>query len=453
MNIVKEIKNFFAKYKLLNKNSHFLVGFSGGADSMLLLYCLNELRKELKFKLSALHINHGWRGEESDNEQKVCEEFCKKYKINFYCENLGKEIKQDENSARIARYILFKTYAQKLNANVVLTAHNSTDVIETFIYRLAKGMGATGAMSIPEIRDDGDFIICRPLLNISSSKIRTECQNLGLKYNIDSSNNNNKYKRNLIRNEILPQLKKINPEFESAILGFIENLKSNNKIIEEFCQKNCDYVIQDNKIITPDFIPFSEDIKRVIIYKYLKNNGFEPEKKIILDMLKQIEKNFNKPNGKKYSVKNSQTSKNEVSFFCSKSECYFIFSKTKEKIYKKYEKKIGKPFIISLYEGGKIPESDDLSTIININAFKYPLELRTKKAGDVIQPFSHKTTTKLKDYFIEKKIPEHKRDEIPLLCSGKEVLWAIGVGISEKLRADLSDSKNCRLVKYKKQAE
>ncbi len=94
-----------------------------------------------------------------------------------------------------------------------------------------------------------------------------------------------------------------------------------------------------------------------------------------------------------------------------------------------------------------------MSAIININAFKYPLELRTRKAGDVIQPFSHKTTIKLKDYFIEKKIPEHKRDEIPLLCSRKEVLWAIGVGLNEKLRADLSDPKSCRLFKYKKQAE
>ncbi|MBQ7450577.1 tRNA lysidine(34) synthetase TilS, partial [bacterium] len=84
------------------------------------------------------------------------------------------------------------------------------------------------------------------------------------------------------------------------------------------------------------------------------------------------------------------------------------------------------------------------------NAFKFPLELRARKSGDLIQPFSHKSKIKLKDYFISQKIPEHKRDEIPLLCSGKEVLWAIGIGLSEKLRANLSDTKNCKIIKYKK---
>ena len=452
MDIVNQIKIFFDRYKLLNKTSCFLVGFSGGADSMLLLYCLNEMRKKYGFKLFALHINHGWRGKESDREQKNCENFCKKYKIDFYCEHLSKEIKKDENSARIARYILFKTYAQKLGANAVLTAHNSTDVVETFIYRLAKGMGSTGAMSIPEIRDEGDFLICRPLINVSSSEIRNKCKKLGLEYNTDSSNSDNKYKRNLIRNEILPQLEKINPEYENAILGFIENLKSNNKIIDEFCYKNCDDAIKDNKIITPDFVSFSDDIKRVIIYKYLKNNGFEPEKKIILSMLEQIEKNSDKPNGRKYSIKNTED-KTNFSFFCSESECYFIKKKYPKKLYKKYDKKLGKPFNLTKYNGEKIPKSSDFSAVINTSALEFPLELRTRKNGDVIQPFSHSSKIKLKDYFIEKKIPEHKRDEIPLLCHGKEVLWAIGVGLNEKLRADLSDPKNCRLIEYKKQAE
>ena len=450
MDIINTIKNFFDRYKILNKKSHFLVGFSGGADSMLLLYLLNNLKKEYKYKLSALHINHGWRGEESDREQKKCENFCKKYKIDFYCERLNEEIKKDENSARIARYILFRNYAQKLGANVVLTAHNSTDVVETFIYRLAKGMGSIGAMSIPEIRDEGNFKICRPLINVSSLEIRKECKKLGLNYNIDSSNADNKYKRNLIRNEILPQMEKINPEYESAILGFIENLKSNNKIIEEYCYKNCDEVIKDNKIITQDFVSFSEDIKRVIIYKYLKSNGFDPEKKIILSMLEQIEKNSDKPNGRKYSIKNSENNKTDFSFFCSKNECYFIKQKYPQKLYKKYEKKLGKPFCLNEYKGEKIPKSTDFFAVINTSALEFPLELRTRKNGDIIQPFSHNSKVKLKDYFIEKKIPEHKRDEIPLLCHGKEVLWVIGVGINEKLRADITNLKMCKIIKYLK---
>ena len=448
MDISNAIKNFLKKYKLLNKDTHFLIGFSGGADSMLLLYYLKLLQKDYNFRLSALHINHDWRGEESDNEEKVCEKFCKDNSIDFYSAKLKGDIKKDENSARIARYDLFNKYAKKVKANAILTAHNSTDAVETFLYRLAKGMGTNGAESIPEVRKAVYCYIYRPLLTVSSKDIRNECKKLKLKYNIDSSNENNKYKRNLIRNEILPYLKKINPKFEDSILNFIENLKSNNRLLDNFYFENCDKIIIDNKIKTQDFIGFSEDIKRVIIYKYLRNNDFEPDKGLILRMIKQIEKNADKPNGKKYSVKYAQNTSQKVSFFCSKEECYFIENTKKIIELKKFTEELKPPFKITKYKGEKIPQSEDYRAVVNKNALIFPLELRSRRAGDVIQPFSHNSLIKLKDYFIEKKIPEHLRDEIPLLCKDKEVLWAIGAGISEKLRADLNCKDDCVMLRY-----
>ena len=361
---------------------------------------------------------------------------------------MSKNIRHDENSARIARYDLFNKYSKKLKANAILTAHNSTDVVETFIYRLSKGMGLYGGMSIPEVREGFCCNIYRPLINVSSKQIREQCFKLKLKFNIDSSNSDNKYKRNLIRNEILPQLSKINPNYEAAILNFIENLKSNNKLLENFYDQNCEKIIVKNKIKTPEFIGFSEDIKRVIIYKYLKNNNFEPEKTLILRLIEHIEKNADKPNGKKYSVKCSQNNSQNLLFFCSKEECYFVENKPKKKTKIKFEKEFSTPLSLTKYNGEKIPKSEDLCAIVNKKALKFPLELRNRKTGDIIQPFSHKSQVKLKDYFIDKKLPEHKRDEIPLLCSGKEVLWVIGVGISEKLRADLNCKDNCIMIKY-----
>lgn len=448
MDILNEIKTFLKKYKLLNKDMHFLVGFSGGADSMLLLYYLNELRKDYKFKLSVLHINHGWRGKESDNEQQICEDFCKKYSIDFYCEKLNSNIKKNENSARIARYDLFNKYAENLKATAILTAHNSSDVVETFIYRLAKGMGTVGAKSIPEVRNAIHCKIYRPLINVSSKVIRKECENLDLKYNVDSSNNNNKYKRNLIRNKIIPMLEEINPNMESSVLNFIENIKSHENLIENYYDKNVENVISNNKIITSEFMNFSYDIKRIIIYKYLKNNNIEPEKDLIIRLIKQIEENINKPNGKKYSIKNTENSKDKIYFFCSKKECYIVNNKEIKIEIVKFKKEFFPPIKVYEYKGEKIPKSKDCKAVVNKQALKFPMEIRTRRTGDLIQPFSHNSIIKLKDYFIDKKIPEHKRDEIPLLCSGKEVLWVIGVGISEKLRANLDCKKNCIYIKY-----
>ena len=448
MDILNAIETFLKKYKLLNKNINFLVGFSGGADSMLLLYYLKELQNKYGFKISALHINHGWRGIESDNEQNNCETFCKDLSIDFYCEKLSDKINHDENSARIARYDLFNKYSKKLKANAILTAHNSTDAVETFIYRLIKGMGTFGAASIPEVRSGLYCNIYRPLINISSKEIREECKKLNLKYNIDSSNSDNKYKRNYIRNEILPKFKEINPSYENSILNYIDNLKSNNAMLEKFYTENCDKVIVDNKIITSDFIEFSEDIKRIIVYKYLKINDFEPEKSLISRIIKQIENNIDKPNGKKYSIKNSEGNSTDFSFFCSKESCYFVENNfVRLKTYK-FKNEFTKPIEINEYKGQKIPKSGAFAAIVNKNALEFPLVLRTRKAGDIIQPFSHNSTVKLKDYFIEKKIPEHKRDSIPLLCKEKEVLWAIGVGLNEKLRANPDCKNDCVMIKY-----
>ena len=224
MDILNEIKTFLNKYKLLNKYTHFLIGFSGGADSMLLLYFLKKLQNNYKFSISALHINHNWRGKESDNEELNCKNFCKEFSIDFYSERLSSKIEHNENAARIARYDLFNKYAKKLNATAILTAHNFDDVIETFIYRLIKGTGTRGALSIPEVRDALNCKVYRPLINIPSDDIRKECKRLKLNYNIDSSNSDNKYKRNFIRNEILPQFEQINPNYRGAIFNFMNNL-------------------------------------------------------------------------------------------------------------------------------------------------------------------------------------------------------------------------------------
>ena len=450
MDILKEIKNFLKKYKLLNKESRFLIGFSGGADSMLLLYYLGKLRKEYGFEVFALHINHGWRGEESDNEQRNCEEFCKSIGVEFYCEKLGESIKHSENDARIARYAIFDKYADLLKADVVLTAHNLDDKVETFVYRLIKGMGTVGALSIPEFREFGEGKkIYRPLINVRAFDIRKKCGELGLKYNVDSSNFDSKYKRNLIRNEIFPKFREVNPEFEGAILNFIENINSVNRISEDFYDKNCEKIVLNNKLQTPLFMSFSEDIRRVIIYKYLKRNDIEPEKKLILSLLDNIKENSDKPNGKKYSIKRAKDE--DLTFFCSKKECYILPQKKgKKSLNKEFKKNLTSPFSVKKYENEKIPKSTDLKAVVNSTALDLPLVLRNRRPGDIFQPFSHKSSVKLKDFLIEKQIPEHKRDELPLLCKGKEVLWVIGVEKSEKLRADLKTPESCVIIEYNK---
>ena len=161
------VETFLITHNLTEKN--ILVAFSGGYDSMCLLHILKELSCKYNYKLTAIHLNHNWRGEESDNEELNCRNFC--LDIDFYSEKLPTNIPHTETSARDARYEFFNKCAKKFNSNVIFTAHNANDNAETIFYRLLKGTGITGLQGIPAVRD----IYYRPLLTIFRKDIENYC--------------------------------------------------------------------------------------------------------------------------------------------------------------------------------------------------------------------------------------------------------------------------------------
>ena len=186
--ISKRVETFLEKYNL--SNCHILVAFSGGYDSMCLLDILKRISTKYNFKLTAIHLNHGWRGQESDLEEQKCKEFC--YDIGFYSEKLADNIPHTETAARDARYEFFYNCAKKFNSNIIFTAHNANDNAETIYYRIMRGTGLTGLEGIPENRD----IFYRPILTVYRNEIEQYCKKNNLIPNNDSSNKDSKYKRN-----------------------------------------------------------------------------------------------------------------------------------------------------------------------------------------------------------------------------------------------------------------
>ena len=138
--ITGKVKYFLTKHNLMNTKNNILVAFSGGYDSM----CLLDILSEFNLNILAIHLNHNWRGEESDKEEENCRFFCKSKKIDFYCEKLPAGLPRTETAARKARYDFFENCAKKFNSTTVLTAHNANDNAETIIYRMVKGTGITG---------------------------------------------------------------------------------------------------------------------------------------------------------------------------------------------------------------------------------------------------------------------------------------------------------------------
>src|SRR5574344_1320283 len=133
------VENFLKKYEILNQNYTYLVGFSGGIDSLCLLDILNTICKKYDINLVAMHVNHNWRGEDAFREMKNCENFCIEKNIEFLSITLNADLKHSENVAREARQNFFIECANKYENPIIFTAHSATDNAETLLYRLVKG--------------------------------------------------------------------------------------------------------------------------------------------------------------------------------------------------------------------------------------------------------------------------------------------------------------------------
>ena len=301
---------------LINKGDVIVVGVSGGPDSITLLTCLNKYKDYLNIKIICAHINHLIRKDSTDDEQFV-ENVCKKMGINCYIkraevEKIAKEQKKGtEEVGRKIRYDFFDEVAKKENANKIAIAHNMNDNAETMLLNIIRGSGLTGLEGIqPE--EYGKYI--RPLINCKREEIEEYCIKNDLKPRIDSTNKENIYRRNIIRNRILPELKELNPNIVQSLSNLSKIVKVQNmhikieveniynKIATETFKENNESSTETLGKIELDLNEFQKldlNIKQnLIIYTITKTlkSARNIEKVNIDDIIKMCDRNI----GKKY---------------------------------------------------------------------------------------------------------------------------------------------------------
>ena len=435
------VKKILEKYVALNPQTTMIVGFSGGWDSMCLLHIVKKLSDEYGFNIVAAHLNHAWRGEESDDEEANAQRFCAEFDIKFRAERLDANTKQTEAVAREERYEFFKRTYDYNKANVLLTAHTKTDNAETVLYRIAKGTGLNGLEGIREFRKQGDMNIVRPLLAFSRQEIEAYCMENELFPNNDSSNHDTRYARNNIRYNIMPRLKEINPNVETSLINLAEIAIGNNNIIDELMQNIEVQISTGKKWHTQNFMRLNSAIRRHFVYDLLLKNNIEPSFSKVQEVMSFIADNNFSKTGKILTLTS------DLTLFTSHKYTYVLNKDDKK------EKSLREVLITGEgdfpFENGEILviktcnqkiENFNKKTakfiFADMSDIKFPLVLRTRRDGDIIQPIRMQGKMKLKKYFINKNIPGHQRDKMLLLCHGNEVLWIAGVGMSEKLRVN-----------------
>ncbi len=299
---------------LIQKKDKIVVGVSGGPDSITLLECLNKYKEKLEIEIIVAHINHLIRKDSTEDEQYV-ENICKKMNIKCYIKrenvlNIAKNEKiGTEEAGRKVRYKFFDEILKKEKANKIAIAHNMNDNAETILLNLLRGTGLNGLEGIQPM-EYNKYI--RPLINISRKEIEEYVEKNKLKPKIDYTNKENIYKRNKIRNELLPYLKKINPNIVESLSRLSKIVKEENTYIKKETEKIYNNIkIKDEKNLgkieldIKEFNKLEIAIKKNLIIKCIEEtigDSRNIEKINIDDIIKICSNNI----GNKYILPNKK---------------------------------------------------------------------------------------------------------------------------------------------------
>lgn len=230
MDFLDNIRSALAEYKMIEKGDAVVAALSGGADSVSLLHALTELSGELGLTVSACHVNHHLRGEESDADMHFCEKLCA---------DLGVELKvleadvasmqqKHESLEECARRVRYDFFADVSAGKKLATAHNSNDCAETVLLNLMRGTGLKGLCGVPPMRGN----IIRPLIFCTRDDVEAYCNSRGLSWVTDKTNLSTDYTRNKIRHIILPEMLKINGSLFSTMNRMELSLREDSDFLD-----------------------------------------------------------------------------------------------------------------------------------------------------------------------------------------------------------------------------
>ncbi len=425
------IKNLFNELNVPDFKGEICVALSGGADSVCLLHLLNELSKSNNFSLTAVHINHHLRGEESNRDALFCEKLCNSLNVDLKTVDvdvLGKAHQGEsvELTARRLRYEIFDS----LNADFIATAHNADDSLETFLINFSRGSGIKGLCGIPFKRDK--FI--RPILNFSKNEILEYCKENNLKYVTDSTNLTDDYLRNKVRHHIVPELEKINPAIKKVAVRNFLLLKTDSEFLEQMANDafadcfdaekglNLEKLLTYHKAISSRIIMIYGD---KITNRTVDNLHLDQMLKLCADKKGKIEL---------FDGYNAVVKIGWLSIYKAQATSFKVETEVVDIKNHKMSNNVNNLFLKNAMDYDKIVGE---------------LVLRERMPNDRMSPVGRGLSKPLRKLQAEANILKEQRDSVPVAADENGVVWSYGVGISERVKIDKNTKKVLEVKVYK----
>lgn len=441
---IERLREQIKRYELLKKDEKVIVGVSGGPDSMALLHSLCALEKEIGFKILAVHVNHQLRGKESEEDEQYVRTFCSREKIPLEVVRVdvkGELRKKGGNLQQVARQLRMDSFAwvaRNKGINKLALAHHADDQVETILMRLLRGTGPTGLVGMEPMRKWKELLVIRPFLSFSRKEIEDYCENHQLHPRIDSSNASVQYMRNRIRLELIPYLHKYNPQFREALLGLSEIIYEEEKVWSTWVQKAYEQIkiCQDpNRIVldVSSFLHLPIALQRRIVKLILSYLWNEENYETTLDSIDRVRCIAEHENPSAKADLPGKISVNRAYDQLIISRCVNLESKDvvgSKMIPLRVPGMSSLPGFLGKIE--VIQSSSPLSAkdlrcddwvVFDKDLLQGPFYARSRKPGDRMYCFRMEGRKKLKDLFMEARIPKHLRDRYPILVQNDTILW------------------------------
>lgn len=449
--MLKQVKRFCEQYGLLSKSNAVVAACSGGPDSMAMLDILLQLRSDIGFKLAVAHYEHGIRGQESLDDAAFVKEYCQERGLDFYMESgdapaWAKDHGESlETAARNLRYAFLRRVADKMGGALIATAHHRDDQAETVLMHILRGSGLTGLSGIRPIRDN----LIRPMLCCSKEQLLDYCYQNRIPARMDGTNEIPNCTRNRVRLNLMPSLAS---SYNQAITEGLCHLAEIAAVDSDFIQSSADRVYDELvtekngrfSIKRDDFLRQHLAVQRRLLQRLIRQaadvdtSGAAPMVITATNSSNmgyvhvRLLKDFMEAGrtGSRVSLPGDVQAYMEygvMTIYKKTAEAIRLFSVSPVKMEIPGTTELADAVITAKLFDGSIPSDTKFSrghAVLDFDKCQGPLTVRFRQEGDRVS--LRGGSKKLKDFFIDKKMPREERLKTPLVCDEQGILWIAG---------------------------
>jgi tRNA(Ile)-lysidine synthase len=439
--VLKRFEVNINKNTLFSKTDKLLLAFSGGVDS----FVLANLLHKAGYSIELAHCNFQLRGQEAKDDTAFCENFAKSINTKFHIIYFDTKTYAAEHklsiqmAARELRYNWFKALKTEYSFDFILTAHHANDNVETVFVNLIRGTGIKGLQGIPEKQHD----IVRPLLFATKEEIKEYAKKNELLFREDSSNQEVKYKRNFIRHQIIPELKKLNPSLEETFSTSIQFFKQSADIVAEFANQKFKIICKEenNQLFIDINLLLQEAQKETLLFEWLYLKNFKTSQ---IKQLTEVLITDKQIIGKQFSSSTHQLVVDRKYIIVQ-----IIEKEPSEKVFviKSISNTTHLPIKLNFEETSQREFSKDKNEItIAFSDNLFPLTLRKWKQGDKFKPLGLNGFKKLSDFFKDQKLSLFEKEATWILENKEHIVWVVGHRADDRCKVNQDTEKVLRIT-------